>query len=100
MDEAGLQAGKQLPAGGRQRDRAHAPLEQLEAEQILQSADLVAQRSCRHVQLFGRLGQAEMARRSLESAQGIERRQWPMHEEISFMGGENILCHNRWRGSM
>ena len=96
MNEAGLQAGKKLFAGRRERDRAHVPFEQLEAEQILQPADLVAQGARRHVQLLGGLGQAEVARRSLESAQGIERRHRLMHEKTSLIGRENILCHNCW----
>ena len=68
MDEARLQAGKQLFARRRQCDRSHAPLEQLQAEQVLEPADLVTQRARRHAQLLRGLGQAEMAGSGLECA--------------------------------
>jgi hypothetical protein len=85
LDEARLQAGIELLARGRQRDRSHAPFEQLQAEQLFEPADLVAQGSRRHVQLERGLGQAEMPRGGLERAQGIERRHRLMHEISSII---------------
>ena len=57
----------------RQRQAAIAPLEQAEAELLLQPADLMADRGLRHVQLGGGEGEAEVARRRLERAQSVER---------------------------
>ena len=56
-------------------DRAGASVEQLEAQQVLQSADLVAERGRRDVQLLGGLGEAQMPSRGLEGPQRIQGRQ-------------------------
>ena len=73
--EARMQARIDQPAGVGQLDRAGAAVEQREAELLLQRADLVAERGRRHVQLLGRLGEAQVAGDRLEGAQRIERRQ-------------------------
>ena len=94
VHEAGLQAGIELPPRRGERNRAHAALEQFQPEQILEPADLVAQRAGGDVQLQRRLGEAQMPRRGLEGAQRIERGHRPMHEKISNVGRENILCQS------
>ena len=73
MAEAGLQAGIELAAGGGQRNRPHLALEQFDAEQFLEPANLMAERARRDVQLSGRARQAEMARGRLEGAQSGQR---------------------------
>jgi hypothetical protein len=85
VDEAGLQAWIELLAGRRQRNRSHAPFEQLEAEILLECADLVAERAGRNEELLCRLGQAQMARSGLERAQSIERRERLVHEVFSIV---------------
>jgi hypothetical protein len=53
---------------------------------ILESANLVAERSGRDVQLHSRLGQAEVSGGGLESAQRIQRGRGVMHESLSSIG--------------
>ena len=73
MKEARLQAGVERLACRRQGDRPHAAVEEFEAQMIFQSANLVAERSRRDVQLHRRLGQAEMPGGGLESAKRVKR---------------------------
>src|SRR3974377_2060123 len=55
-----LQAWVQLLAGSSERDRAYTPLEQLYAEEFFEALYLMAERTRRHAQLPGRVGQAQM----------------------------------------
>ena len=68
-----------------QLDGTRAAHEQLQAEQVLQPADLVAERGRRDVQFFRRLGEAQMACGRLEGAQRVERWQGPAHALVSFI---------------
>ena len=61
-----------LPGLGQQQRAVQAP-EQLNPQIVLQRLDLMTDCRGRYVQLFGRPGKAQMAGRSLEGAQGIER---------------------------
>ena len=85
MKEARLQAGVERLACRRQGDRPHAAVEEFEAQMIFESANLVAQRSGRDVQLQRRLGQAEMPGGGLESAKRVKRGRSVMHESFSSM---------------
>src|SRR6202011_777348 len=76
-----------------ERDRAHAPLEQFDAEQRLEPTDLVADGARADVELVGRLGQAQVPRGRLEGPQGVERRH-RMHEESSTNVRELIHCYS------
>ena len=80
--KSGLQAvegfahlGRQALAHLRQRDLSRLAQEQGRAHPILQELHLVADGGLGHAQLGGRLGEAFMARGSLEGADGGERRQ-------------------------
>ena len=54
----------------------------LDAEHLLERLDLVTDRGLGDVQLLGRLGEREMARRGLEGAQAVERGEAPGHAII------------------
>src|SRR5262249_54803537 len=58
-----------------QGQRAVLPDEQADAQLLLQPPDLMADRGLRHVQLGGRLGEAQMPGGGLERPQTVERRQ-------------------------
>jgi len=73
--QTGLQAGIDQASGLRQLDRARAPGEQRQAKLLLQPSDLVAERSRRHMQLFGGPREAHVARNGLEGTQRIQRQQ-------------------------
>ena len=62
-------------------------VEQLQAEHVLQSTDLVAEGGGRDVQFFRRLGETQMTRGRLEGAQRVERWQGPAHALVSFISG-------------
>ena len=66
----GLKVGLSL---GGQPQTAIDPVEQRQAEPLLECFDLVADRRLCHVQLPRRLGEAQMAGGSLEGAQGVQR---------------------------
>ena len=55
-------------------------MEQLERQQILEPADLMAERGRRHMQLLGGLGEAQVPGRGLERLEGIERGQGAAHD--------------------
>src|SRR6185437_1484136 len=59
-------------AGRRQRERAMPPLEEREAERILQRLDLPRQRRLREEQLLGGQGERQPPPRRLEAAQEVE----------------------------
>src|SRR5688500_11087014 len=89
-----LHAGIEQLGRRRERDGAHAPLEQLDPQQRLQRADLMADRARTDVQLLRGLGQAQMPSRGLEGPQCIE--WWHLiHEKISLIGRNHILCNLR-----
>ncbi|MOA30617.1 hypothetical protein D3C78_1517200 [compost metagenome] len=67
--------GKQPGAGGTEKDRAVAALEQRHAQLLFQQADLAADRAVRHAQLVSRAHEAAVAGSGLEHAQGVQRRQ-------------------------
>jgi hypothetical protein len=73
-----------LAAAVRAIDR-HAAVETFETQMIFESANLVAERSGRDVQLHRRLGQAEMPGGGLESAKRVKRGRGVMHENSSPM---------------
>ena len=56
-----------------------AAAEQRPAEIRLERLDLMADRRRGHVELFGRLGEAQVARGGLEGAQRVERRKTSGH---------------------
>jgi len=58
-----------------QRKHAIGPVEQRDAEEFLQHFHLVADRRRRDVELMTRPDEAQMARRGLEAAERVERRQ-------------------------
>src|SRR5262249_13187630 len=74
-----------------ERDGAYAPLEQVDPQQRLQRADLMADRARTDVQLLRRLGQAQMPRCGLKGPQRIERRHF-IHEKTSSIRGNHIVC--------
>src|SRR5262249_9219122 len=75
-----------------ERNRPGAPFEQFDAEQRFEPTDLVTDGAGRDVELVCCLGQAQVSRRRLKGAQGIQRRRW-MHEKISLISRELIVCH-------
>src|SRR5208282_436721 len=83
MKEARLQAGVERLACRRERNRPHAAVEEFEAQMIFESANLVAERSGRDVQLQRRLGQAEMPGGRFEGAKRVQRGRSAMHESSS-----------------
>ena len=83
VKEARLQAGLERPAFRRERNRPHASVEEFEAQMIFKSANLVAERSGRDVQLQRRLGQTEMPGGGLERAKRVKRRKSVLHEDFS-----------------
>jgi class 3 adenylate cyclase/TolB-like protein len=83
MKEARLQAGLERLACRGQGDRPHAAVEEFEAQMIFESANLVAERSRRDVQLQRRLGEAEMPGSALEGAKRVQRGRSAMHERFS-----------------
>ena len=85
LRESGLQTGIEQLALRGERNRAHAALEQLDAEHVFKPANLMAQCARRDVQFLRGLGEAQMACGHLEGAQGIERRHRLLHEIISIM---------------
>jgi len=80
LKERRIEAGIQQLAGLGQSNRSRAAVEQLQAEELLQPFDLVTEGSRRDVQLASRAGQAQVTGGSLESTQGIQRWECPMHE--------------------
>ena len=80
--KAGLQSRIEQLAGRRERNRAYAPLEQFYAEEVLEAADLMAERARRHVQLLGRTGETQVAGRGLEGTQRVEWGHRALHEQI------------------
>ena len=83
MKKARMQAGVERLARRRERDRPHAAVEEFEAQMILESTNLVAERSGRDVQLQRRLGQAKMPGGGLERAKRVQRGRSAMHEGFS-----------------
>ena len=71
--ERGLHRRAQRGAGGVEREAAAAPLEELEAELLLEVAHLLAHCAVREVQLLGRGAQVFAACRGAEGGQGGER---------------------------
>ena len=80
LAEAGLEPGQQQFALRRQIDGADAALEQVDAQEFLQAADLMAERAWRHAQLLGRLGHAQMPGGGFEGAEAVQGRKRAMHE--------------------
>lgn len=76
--EAVAQHGEQPAALRRQRHAPRPPLEQPEAQNLLQKPHLMADRGRRHAQLPGRLLEAGMSRRRFEGAQRRQGRK-PSH---------------------
>jgi hypothetical protein len=66
--------------------------EQRHAQVRLEEAHLVADRGLGDVQLVGGAGEAELAGRHLEHAQGIEGRQHGRHRAPSIPEHEKISC--------
>jgi hypothetical protein len=83
--EGGVDPGIDQPRFLGELDRAGVAVEQGEPQALLQSADLVAERGRRHVQLPRGLREAQMTGRRLEGAQGIEGRQRPGHRALGFL---------------
>src|SRR5262245_50238718 len=75
-----------------ERNRPGAPFEQLDAEKRFEPTDLVTDGARRDVELLRCLGQAQVPGRRLEGPQGIQWRR-RMHEKISLISRELILCH-------
>ena len=76
----GLAHRRQVALGllGQQEPTRQAP-EQPHPQAFLEALDLMADRGLGHVQLVRCTGEAQMARRCLEGAQRVERRQTPAH---------------------
>jgi hypothetical protein len=58
-------------------------MKQLQAQQILEPADLVAEGGRSHVQLLRRLGEAQMPGGGLEGPERIQRRQGAAHDGLA-----------------
>ena len=71
--------------------------EQDDAQHILQRADLLSHGGRRHRQLVRRAGKADMARRRVEHAQGVEGKERPLHGRADLggrgAGGKVVLHH-------
>ena len=78
--EAGADARVDQPGGVGQLDGARAAMKQLEPQQVLETADLVAERSRRHVQLLGRFGETDVAGGGLEGPERVQGRQGAAHD--------------------
>ena len=83
--ESFAQLGQQHLPGARQFEPALQAPEQALAEIVLQALHLVADRRRRDVQFLGRHGEAQMARRSLERPQRVERRQAQRRRHIGLV---------------
>ena len=70
-------------------------MEQLQPQQIFQTANLMAERCRRDVQLLGRLGEAGVARGGFEGSERVQGRQGTAHlipEVISSIGRDIVVC--------
>ena len=65
---------RQALAGFGQHDLPRPPQEERHADPLLKHLDLIAHGRLRHAEFFGRLGEAGVARGSLEGADRRERR--------------------------
>src|SRR6266478_1361267 len=88
--EPGVQTRIDEASRAGQLDRAAASMKQRDAQLLLQSVDLMAERSRRHVQLIRRLGETEVAGNRLEGFERIERRQGARHMSYSQASREII----------
>src|SRR5215208_5945744 len=79
--EAGVQARVEQASGIRQLDRAGPPVKEREPEQLLQAADLMAQRSRRDVKLLGSPREAEMTGDGLEGPECVQRGKRARHQD-------------------